>query len=61
MTSAQGSRCIINGEFHTVHFVEDVSYQMLFGVSRLTREKETVSGDNYTLQTGRRQVCYVSF
>ena len=47
MTSAQGSRCIINGEFHTVHFVEDVSYQMLFGVSRLTREKETVSGDNY--------------
>ena len=23
------SRCMINGEFHTVHFVEDVSYQML--------------------------------
>ncbi|MBU5479647.1 SpoIIE family protein phosphatase [Blautia sp. MSJ-19] len=47
MTSAQGSRCIINGEFHTVHFVEDVSYQMLYGVSRLTREEEKVSGDNY--------------
>ena len=47
MTSVKGSRCIVNGEFHTVHFVEDVSYQMLYGVSRLTRESEKVSGDNY--------------
>ena len=47
MTSSAGSRCIVNGEFHTVHFVEDVSYQMLYGVSRLTREDEKVSGDNY--------------
>ena len=37
----------MNGEFHTVHFVEDVSYQMLYGVARLTREQEKVSGDNY--------------
>ena len=43
MTSVQGSRCIVNGEFHTIHFVEDVSYQMLYGVSRLTRENEKVS------------------
>ena len=47
MTSSAGSRCIVNGEFHTVHFVEDVSYQMLYGISRLTREEEKVSGDNY--------------
>ena len=47
MTPAEGSRCIVNGEFHTVHFVEDVSYQMLYGAARLTREKEKVSGDNY--------------
>ena len=47
MTSVQGSRCIVNGEFHTIHFVEDVSYQMLYGISRLTREEEKVSGDNY--------------
>ena len=47
MTSAQGSRCIVNRDFHTVHFVEDVSYQMLYGVAKLTREKEKVSGDNY--------------
>ena len=45
MTPEQGSRSIVNGDFHTVHFVEDVSYQMLYGVARLTREAEKVSGD----------------
>ena len=47
MTSSPGSRCIVNRDFHTVHFVEDVGYQMLYGVAKLTREKEKVSGDNY--------------
>lgn len=45
--AASGGRRIVNGEYHTVHFVEDVSYQILYGVARLTREKEKVSGDNY--------------
>ena len=60
MTSVQGSRCIVNGEFHTIHFVEDVSYQMLYGVSRLTRENEKVSGDNYICRQedgGRFVMC----
>ena len=60
MTSVQGSRCIVNGEFHTVHFVEDVSYQMLYGVSSLTREDEKVSGDNYICRQedgGRFVMC----
>lgn len=47
MTPSTGSRCIVNGEYHTVHFVEDVSYQVLYGVAKLTKEKEKVSGDNY--------------
>ena len=47
MAPASGSRCIVNGEYHTVHFVEDVSYQMLYGTATLTREEEKVSGDNY--------------
>lgn len=47
MTSAADSRCIVNGEYHTVHFVEDVSYQVMYDVARLTREEEKVSGDNY--------------
>ena len=47
MTSAADSRGIVNGEYHTVHFVEDVSYQVMYGVAKLTREEEKISGDNY--------------
>lgn len=52
MTSAQDSRCIVNSEYHTVHFVEDVSYQVIYGASKLTREEEKVSGDNYICSQG---------
>ena len=38
MVPVNGSRCIVNGEYHTVHFAEDVSYQVLYGTARLTRE-----------------------
>ncbi|MDO5136591.1 MAG: SpoIIE family protein phosphatase [Eubacteriales bacterium] len=47
MTPVRGSRCIVNGEYHTVHFVEDVSYQVIYGAAKLTKEREKVSGDNY--------------
>ncbi|MDO5363216.1 MAG: SpoIIE family protein phosphatase [Eubacteriales bacterium] len=47
MAPVSGSRCIVNREYHTTHFVEDVSYQMLYGVAGLTKEAEKVSGDNY--------------
>lgn len=47
MVPVNGSRCIVNGEYHTVHFIEDVSYQILYGAARLTKEEEKVSGDNY--------------
>ena len=60
MTSAPGNRCIVNRDFHTIHFVEDVSYQMLYGVARITREKENVSGDNYICRQedgGRFVMC----
>lgn len=60
MTAETGSRCIVNGEYHTIHFVEDVSYQMLYGVARLTKEKEKVSGDNYICRQedgGRFVMC----
>lgn len=60
MTSAEDSRCIVNGEYHTVHFVEDVSYQVMYGVAKLTREEEKVSGDNYICRQeegGRFVMC----
>lgn len=47
MAPVSGSRCIVNREYHTIHFMEDVSYQVLYGVARLTKEAEKVSGDNY--------------
>ena len=60
MTPDAGSRSIVNGDFRMVHFVEDVSYQMLYGVARLTREAEKVSGDNYICrqeEDGRFFLC----
>ena len=60
MAPATGSRSIVNGDFHTVHFVEDVSYQVMYGVARLTKEQEKVSGDNYICrqeEDGRFFIC----
>ena len=60
MAAAGGGRRIVNGEYHTVHFVEDVSYQVLYGVAKLTKEKEKVSGDNYICRqedAGRFVMC----
>ena len=57
---AAGGRRIVNGEYHTVHFVEDVSYQVLYGVAKLTKEMEKVSGDNYICrqeEAGRFVMC----
>ncbi len=60
MASAGDGRCVVNGEFHTVHFQEDVSYQVLYDVARLTREEEKVSGDSYAFRQeddGRFVMC----
>ncbi|MDD5805146.1 SpoIIE family protein phosphatase [Blautia sp. HCP3S3_H10_1] len=60
MAASSGGRRIVNGEYHTVHFVEDVSYQILYGVSKLTKEQEKVSGDNYICRqedAGRFVMC----
>ena len=38
---------ILNGDTKTCIFVEDVNYKVLYGVSKITKERETVSGDNY--------------
>ena len=58
--AAAGGRRIVNGEYHTVHFIEDVSYQVLYGAARLTREEEKISGDNYVCRQedgGRFVMC----
>lgn len=53
MTPAEDCRCIVNHENHMVHFVEDVSYQVLYEVARLTKQEEKVSGDNYACHQGK--------
>ncbi len=47
--AARDSRSIINRNFATIRFLEDGSYQMLYGVARRLKAGETVSGDNYTV------------
>ena len=47
MVPAKDSRAVLNSQLKTVLFTEDVTYKVLYGVARVTREKETVSGDNY--------------
>ena len=53
MTAAGDGRRVLNGEFHTVRFTEDVSYQMLYGVARLTKEQERFPG--IIMHAGRRK------
>lgn len=48
MTASPESRCTLNSEYHTVHFIEAMKYQILHGTARVTREKERISGDNFT-------------
>lgn len=45
---AKDSRSIITRQYGTVRFLEDGGYRLLFGASRIPRQGEKCSGDNYT-------------
>ncbi|MBS6195428.1 MAG: SpoIIE family protein phosphatase [Clostridiales bacterium] len=47
MVPSKESRAVLNSELRTVLFTEEVNYKVLYGVARVTKERETVSGDNY--------------
>jgi stage II sporulation protein E len=51
MAVAVDGRTIVNQEFCTVQFVEDTYFQVLTGVAKVTKEGETVSGDNFAFTT----------
>lgn len=55
MVPARDSRAIVNNETRTILFVEDSNYKVLYGTARITREKETVSGDSYAFIQGEDQ------
>ncbi len=40
-------RAAVSGDFGNFHFVPDTRYQMLCGISKITKAGELVSGDNY--------------
>lgn len=46
------SRCTINGECRTIHFTEKMQFQALYGVAKVPKDKERVSGDNYACCQG---------
>ena len=47
MIPSRDSKAVLNSEWRTVLFCEDVNYKVLYGVARVTKERETISGDNY--------------
>lgn len=47
MVPSRESRAVLNSDMKTVSFTEDVNYKVLYGVARVTKERESVSGDNY--------------
>ncbi|MDD3340299.1 MAG: SpoIIE family protein phosphatase [Lachnospiraceae bacterium] len=51
MAPVQNSRNILNSTFTTVRFMEAVRYKTLYGVAKVTKDQETVSGDNYACLT----------
>ena len=44
-------KTLIGKEFSIVGFGEAVNFKMLYGAAKMTKDKETISGDNYTCAT----------
>lgn len=51
MIPKAAGKTLINKEFALMGFVEEVNFKMLYGAVKITKEKETISGDNYTCTT----------
>lgn len=49
MMPARDSRSFVSQDRITVLFVESTAYNVLYGVKKVTREKEPVSGDNFSV------------
>ena len=52
LVPARESRNVLNSEYSTVLFTEDTNYRVLYSAAKITREKETVSGDSYACCDG---------
>ncbi len=47
--AAKESRRVVNGNYGRLRLVEDISYQVLYGEARRTKDGEKVSGDCFTV------------
>lgn len=47
MMAVQEGRTLLHADYATVLFIEDVNYRVLYGVARVTRDQEKISGDSY--------------
>ena len=47
MTAVREGTAVLSGELQTVLFAEDTGYQVLHGSARVTKDDESISGDNY--------------
>lgn len=47
-TALKGTRALVTRQPATLRFIEEGSYQVLYGVARLAKGGEGISGDNYT-------------
>lgn len=47
MTPKIEGKMLLTKEMTTVRFVEDVNFRILYGVAKVTKDRETISGDNY--------------
>lgn len=48
---ARDSKSLITRQSSTVRFIQDGTYRILYGVARIAKNGESVSGDNYTFFT----------
>lgn len=51
MVARAEGKTLINRDFAIMGFAEEVNFKMLYGAVKITKEKETISGDNYTCAT----------
>lgn len=59
LTAVTEGRNLLKAEYTTILFREEVKYQVLYGAAAVTKEKETVSGDNYVCSShdGKFVMC----
>ena len=59
MVAVRDGAAVLSQEMQTVLFIEDTGFQVLHGAARVTKEDESISGDNYgcLCEDGRFVLC----